>query len=63
MHLGKTLSVSEQKVARGSAWFASKSLVCRYFSHGISQVTVVAEGRAEGGGGRGSQMPRRGFPK
>ena len=22
-----------------------------------------AEGRAEGGGGRGSQMPRRGFPK
>ena len=30
MHLGKTLSVSEQKVARGSAWFASKSLVCRY---------------------------------
>ena len=22
-----------------------------------------AEGRAEGGGGRGSQVPRRGFPK
>ena len=30
MHLGKTLSVSEQKAARGSAWFASESLVCRY---------------------------------
>ena len=29
--LRAALSAKEQKVARGSEWFASKSLVCRYF--------------------------------